>query len=199
MTEKIIRTPDQIAGATLECLLLSYNALTGRPIKRFADRATAERRLEMAMLAAQDATAHAGVPKGTTVIIPRTAEELGHPLYSEELPEDTPAQPDPRVCVCDFGKMVEVLCNGSCELGDKVATQNRKPRATNGRFALVRAKAGGTSKLQPNSVRNAVMQAILVHGEGGVPLAELDLKFPPTARGHIQKLLASGHVECFNE
>jgi len=197
MSEKIIRTPAQIPGATLECLLLSYNELTGRPIKRFADRATAERRLEMAMLAAQDATAHAGVPKGTTVIVPKTAAELGLETVGTEGDEEQEA-PSPRHCSPDWPGMVQNLASGEC--APTMNAPDREPKPQRSRYTMVRAKVGGgTSRLQPNSVRNAVMQAILACGPAGAAMVDLDLKFPPAARGHVQKLLASGHVECFNE
>lgn len=193
MAEKIIRTPDKIAGATLECLLLSYNELTGRPIKMFPDRATAERRLEMAMLGAVDATAHAGVPKGTTVIIPKTAKELGQPLPLSEEEEE----PQPRECKPDWDGMVKKLSDG--EIAKDMAPPAAKPTKARAKFAKVRALTTGTSRLQAASVRNSVFQAIKAAGEPGITLDALDKKFPPTARGHIQKLLASGHVEGFDE
>lgn len=195
MSEKIIRTPEQIPGATLECLLLSYNALTGHPIKRFADRVTAERRLEMAMLAAQDATGHAGVPKGHGRIIPKTAAELG---VTPEPDADCDCDPEPQTpCHCspDWPGMVQSLSNVALATPAPEPTLTRTPHGSGVRF--VRATGAGKSKLQTASVRNAVMQAVLSCGEHGVALADLDTKFPPSARGHVQKLLASGHVEGF--
>lgn len=194
MAEKIIRTPDKIAGATLECLLLSYNELTGRPIKMFPDRATAERRLEMAMLGAVDATAHAGVPRGTTTIVPKTAKELGQPLPAAD-EESEEAQP--RDCKPDWDGMVKKLSDG--EIAKDMVTPTAKPSKARAKFTKVRALTTGTSRLQAASVRSAVFAAIQAAGEPGVTMEALDKKFPPTARGHVQKLLASGHVKGFDE
>jgi hypothetical protein len=61
----IIRTQAQIADATMGDLVETYNALAGKTIKKFESRAIAENKVSNAILAAQDAAGHLGVPKDT--------------------------------------------------------------------------------------------------------------------------------------
>jgi len=61
---KIITQQSDIAEATTEDLVATYNALTGKSIKKFETRAVAEVRVANAMLASADRVGHAGVPKG---------------------------------------------------------------------------------------------------------------------------------------
>lgn len=61
----IITLPARIAEATAADLILTFNALTGCSVESFDSRAIAERRVEMAILAAKDADARTGVPKNT--------------------------------------------------------------------------------------------------------------------------------------
>ena len=61
----ILRSPAKIAEATTADLIATYNALTGKSIKKFSTRAAGEHQVEMAMLAAKDMDGHTGVPKNS--------------------------------------------------------------------------------------------------------------------------------------
>ena len=71
----IIRTQAEIADATTADLVATYNALTGKSIKKFSSRAAGEAQVSNAILAAQDADAHTGVPKHQRAVA-RTPAEL---------------------------------------------------------------------------------------------------------------------------
>lgn len=75
MTQDIIRSAAEIAGASMAQLVATYNAMTGKAIKKFENRTVAERRVEMALLSATDAAGHAGVPHNAKPA-PMTLAEL---------------------------------------------------------------------------------------------------------------------------
>jgi len=81
----IIREQKQIADASPADLVETYNALTGKAIKKFETRAVGERRVEMAMLAAINADGQTGVPKGANGKV-KTAEELAVKAKDKGLP-----------------------------------------------------------------------------------------------------------------
>lgn len=61
----IIRKQNDIAAASNADLVETFNELTGKSIKKFESRAIAEVRVANAILSAQNAAGHVGVPKGT--------------------------------------------------------------------------------------------------------------------------------------
>lgn len=60
----IITTQAQISEASNADLLETYNALTGKAVKKFSSRAAAESQVSNAILGALDKAGHAGVAKG---------------------------------------------------------------------------------------------------------------------------------------
>lgn len=174
----ILRTPDQIADAPTSDLLETYNAMLGKDVKKFSSRAAAERLTEMAMLSAQDATGHLGVPPNTKRVTPKTAKERG------EKPE---AEPAPM-----FKQLIEAGKNAA------PPPAPRTPRTTIELVAL--APGEPTASLRPNSERSAVyieVQRIAAKGKP-VAVAALEEALRSTVagsiRGHLQKLLASSHI-----
>jgi hypothetical protein len=61
---KLITNAKDIATAETADLVFTYNELEGKSIKKFESRSTAERRTEMAILAAKDRAGHRGVKVG---------------------------------------------------------------------------------------------------------------------------------------
>jgi hypothetical protein len=160
----------------------------------------------MAMLAAVDRTAHAGVPKGTAQIIPKTAKELGYKPPKGEVEADAPDVPavaedgppyasDARHATADWPRMCADLSHNCVK---DVAPPKPAPLRRD-KMVWAIATNSGTSKLQAKSVRAGVMAAIAASPLGLVRIADLDDKFLGQARGHVQKLLAVGHVRVLTE
>ncbi len=63
--EEIIRSQAEIAGASTQVLVNTYNQLTGKQIKKFENRSIAENKVANAILSAAMEAGHLGVPKGT--------------------------------------------------------------------------------------------------------------------------------------
>lgn len=63
---KLITNQNDIADATTEDLVHTYNELEGKSIKKFESREVAERRVANAILAATDRAGHRGVKVGET-------------------------------------------------------------------------------------------------------------------------------------
>ena len=59
----ILRNQSEIPEASTADLIETYNAMTGKSIKKFSTRAAAESQVSNAILSAQDAAGHAGVKK----------------------------------------------------------------------------------------------------------------------------------------
>ncbi len=93
MAPNILRRAADIPSATTADLVATYNAYSATPVKRFENRAVAERRVEMALLAAIDRTGHAGVPANTTVVVPKTNDEMAPASPKPEPPQPNPPAP----------------------------------------------------------------------------------------------------------
>jgi hypothetical protein len=211
MTDDIIRDQSKIADASTADILRSYNALTGENVARFSTRTAGERRLAMAILAAQDRTAHAGVPFGTAKIEPKTSEELTGRRGGDSAPaEDAPAtaqdapgaapddatQADPSANPFKPGTMAHGLW-----LAADVASKRSKPAkmTTPGasrppKVMAVQATFAGKSKCQPDSRRRAVLDFVQGLPEKAATVEQIEAHFAEeNVRTHIQKLVAVDH------
>jgi len=179
----ILRNPNTIATADMADLIETYNALTGNAVERFESRAIAERRTEMAMLAAKDAAGHAGVPRGVEPEV-KTVEELGgnpfpfgsmeHQLYIAA--EASRAENAP--------KRIKAM-----KARELTARPLRTPADK------VRATFTGTSKPQAASIRGQVLRAIQESEGHTVAQADLDAHMGMPTRSFVQKLIEMGHLE----
>ena len=188
-TESILRSAAQIASATSAQLVATYNAMTGKAIKKFENRAIAERKVEMALLSATDAAGHTGVARNT-VPVPMTVEELAakapavavaqalahqdaddgeKPTNNEpEIDLDDPALVDPDVNPFKPGTMSHQLWVATKALQPitrrEVAAKKTKAEraASPGKSKLVGVIAtfAGTSKTQEGSTRAGVLKYI---------------------------------------
>ena len=178
----IIRDRDAVRGAALEDLNHTYRELKGEPgFKGFATRAAAEVQVNMAIMAAQDAAGHAGVPKGTQPPV-LTAQELAtktnpykegtlsHKLH-EEITAQQPITPRPKAV-------------------DKPAAERAK------RLVIKRVMATfmGESKPQAGSIRNQVLNYIQQAENHTCTVEELEEHFKTPVRGYLQKLIEKNHL-----
>lgn len=179
-TVTILRDAKQIAAAPTAQLVATYNALTGKAIKKFENRAIAERKVEMALLSAQDAAAHTGVPANTA---PR-------PLTFAELAEAKAAKFRP-------GSLAEKLAAEVAQqkpiqpLPKKTVTAAATPRVV---IVAVRATFAGESRCQVGSKRAAVLKKVQDSPEHTATVDALDKYFEFSTRGHLQKLLEKRHL-----
>ncbi len=192
----ILTNATQIPDAATADLLETYNALTGESVKKFASRAVGQRRVEMAMLAAIDRSAHAGVPVGvapTPKPWPGVAPIESKPAEPEFVPDEkfafdeNPFKP---------GTLAHGLWNttNSQKPIERAATQKR-PRGAKPQFQSVWATGAGVSKPQPGSVRAAVLKHITEQPNKTCSLEALDAAFKMPTRGYVQKLLEKNHLK----
>lgn len=223
MTQDIIRTQAEIAEATMPVLVATYNAMTGKEIKKFENRAVAERRVAMALLSATDAAGHAGVKPGEKPM-PKTVDEIAVKTGKKPFPkpedydlgvavvEGGPtkkaiggeAQPDevdttaaPTVNPFKPGQLGHDLWDAvkAAEPIAKRQKAERKPRTEGAQILLaVRATGAGKSRVQEGSVRAAVLAYVTAAENKTVTIAAMDHHFGHPTRGYVQKLLEKEHL-----
>lgn len=175
----IIRNRDAIRSASLEDLNHTYRELKGEPdFKGFTQRAAAEVQVGMAIMAAQDAAGHAGVPKGSLPPV-LTAQELAaktnpykegtlsHAL-KEAVDKQTPIEPRPKKAEAPANKRMVIK--------------------------RVMATFDGGSKPQAGSIRNQVLQYIQAAENHCCTVEELEAHFKQPVRGYLQKLIEKNHL-----
>jgi hypothetical protein len=190
----IIRDAAAIAAADTADLVETYNALTGKSIKKFENRATAERRVEMAIMAAKDADGHTGVPKGAegkaldraAIVEKAAAKGIPTPPALDE--EDPKFEP---------GSLADQL-NKAAAAAKPIAPREkaeRKPGApAKQSIYAVQATFKGTSKPQAGSVRNNILVHIQNADRSAITIEALDKHFELNSRGYVQKLLEKDHL-----
>lgn len=178
---KIIRDRSAVAGATLEDLNHTYRALKGDPgFKGFSTRAAAEVQVGMAIMSAQDAAGHAGIPKGAQPPVLTAAElaaktnnpykegTMSHKLHAA-IQQQQPIEPRPKA-------------------------SPTTPAAKRTIINRVMATLAGDSKPQVGSVRNQVLVFIQQCENHCCTVAELEAHFQRPVRGYLQKLIEKNHL-----
>lgn len=178
----ILRDRAALSTASLDDLNHTYRALKGDPgFKGFTTRAAAEVQVGMAIMAAQDAAGHAGVPKGTQPPVLTAAElaaktnpykegTLSHRLH-EEIAQQQPITPRPKA-------------------------EDKPPAERSKRLVIHRVMATfmGESKPQAGSIRNQVLLYIQAAENHTCTVAELEEHFKTPVRGYLQKLIEKNHL-----
>lgn len=174
----IIRDRDAVRGASLEDLNHTYRQLKGEPaFKGFTNRAAAEVQVQMAIMAAQDAVAHAGVPKGVRpeALTPREIATnnpykegtMSHELH-KAVSAQQPIEPRPK----------------------KVDNPAQKRMV----IKRVMATFAGDSKPQAGSLRNQVLTYIQGCENHVCTVEDLEAHFQQPVRGYLQKLIEKNHL-----
>ena len=189
----ILRTQQEVTESTpMADLLETYNALTGKSIKKFESRAVAQQRVKMAILAAEDAAGKAGVRKGEK---PRAA------TVAELADKAAGKTTEPRSPMTD---MASSLTNPypagslSAQLRDKankalpIGERKSSPRV---KFTRVVPTFAGESKPNPKSDRARVLEFIQQH-KAGVDVAAIERHFGMPCRGFLQKLAEKNHIKA---
>jgi hypothetical protein len=204
--EEIIRSQDQVQQASMNSLVITYNALTGKNIKKFENRSIAETRVAMAIMSAKDAHGHLGLNKGeeAKVLTLKEREELaaskGKPLPAVDPSLNDADAPNYEAMEAEADEQANTAAvEQPIEAPTKPVAGKKKAATGGGRKAKamtggVKATFAGKSKPREDSVRGQVLAAIQAAPNATISYAELEKKFGPAARGCVFKLLEKEHI-----
>lgn len=190
----ILTKQEQIAEASTTDLVETYNALTGKAIKKFENREIAMRRCEMAMLSAKDADGHTGVPKGSDTQV-RTRAEIVDKAESKGVP--VPPALDEEEVKFEPGSLADQLSKAAKAAKPITPREKVKPAAGAPKKEApyaVQATYKGTSTPQAGSVRNNVLLKVQASKHCAITIADLDKHFEQPTRGYVQKLIEKNHL-----
>lgn len=209
----IIRKQEDVAAASTADLLESYNAFTGKDIKKFASREAGEAQTARAIMSAEDAAGKLGVKKGakpvamTVAELAAAAEAKGKPhATAAEAQEAAPAPAPAKSLRASLKAQAMGEPNKAKAKPAKKETAGRAPKVA---YVEV-VPEGGRSKMQPGSIRRAIMDAILGKAKSAkavavvgrddkvkvVSIDELQEDHREPVRGHVLKLIFEGHVRA---
>ena len=181
----LIRDRHAVFNAPLDDLNHTYRELRGEPHHPgFKDRSAAQVQVQMAIMAAEQVVAHAGVPVGADPVA-KTVAELGHNPYAEgtmshrlheEIAAQSPITPRPKAAA--------------------LPVEQRPARVT---IRAVRATFAGTSRPQAGSVRAAVLKHVQDAPDHTCTVEALEQHFQQPVRGYLQKLVEKGHLAIVEE
>lgn len=208
----IIRHRKDVPTASTADLLESYNAYTGKSIKKFSSREAAETQTSNAIMAAEDAAGKLGVKKGAKPVAmtaaeldaARAAKAMGAEVLSKPTGSAQAAtKPEPK------GKSLREKLSAKA-VGEpnkgKAKPQKKEPGAGRApKVTHVKLLPDGRSKMQAGSQRRGVYDAIvgaaakskIRAADGVTPLVNVDAlqdDFHSPIRGHILKLIFEGRI-----
>ena len=203
----IIRKQSEIADATTDVLVATYNALTGKAIKKFSSRAAGERQVEMAMLAAQDNDAHTGIPKESEpkVITVAEAEVKAHEKGFHFEPATEPESDtsgDVARLVFEPGSLADQLDKATIRSAPIVPRAKKaptEPTVARQTLMFVRETGEGKTKVQSTSTRGAILALMGAQPGAVFSVAKLDAAMGRNTKGFLQKLIESSHLTPCDE
>jgi hypothetical protein len=211
----ILRNRKEITSETPTAdLLETYNAMTGKEIKKFSSRAAAESQTAAAIMAAEDASGKLGVKKGQKPVAmtfaeleaARAAKASGaESQQAAKSASGATAEPKAKATPKPAPKATSLRAS----LAGKAQAAPNAPRPKSvkkaegeGRAPKVcyveLVKGGGRSKMQEGSQRRAVFEKICAmkseSPKSPVNVDDVQEKFHSPVRGHILKLIFEGHL-----
>jgi hypothetical protein len=182
----IIRTQNEIADASTAVLVATYNALTGKSIKKFSSRGAGESQVANAIMAAQDRAGHLGVPKGAAPVAITVAEE------SAKTTQEPAAVSPPKSLRAKLAMAAgDASPNKSKPKAERSASAPRKT------LTAVVSTGRGKFRLQAASLRGQIMAFVGAYGAGkAVPMDAIVAKFEERARGAVRLLMDRDHLEA---
>lgn len=183
----ILRDMNAVRDAARGVLETTYRAFSGRVEPVGCPDAALRTLTELAMLRAQNAAGHLGVPNGSAAPF-LTYEELLQKGF--DLNKDDP-NPFP------MGSMAHGLFVAARNM-DAIKPRERRRSETaveRKRILSVRKTAGGTTKLQAGSARKLIMQFVEAQTAAVVSLTDIEAALGIPVRGHVQKLIETNHLE----
>lgn len=176
----IIRDRNAVLHASLEDLNHTYRELRGEPAHPgFKDRAAAQVQVQMAIMAAEQVVAHAGVPVGSEPVA-KTVAELGHNPYKEG--------------TISHRLHDEIAAQAPIARRPKKAEAPADPANKRVVIRAVRATFAGTSRPQAGSVRRAVLDYVQKAPNATATVEALEEHFQQPVRGYLQKLIEKNHL-----
>jgi hypothetical protein len=175
----ILRDKSAVQGASMEDLNHTFRALRGEPDHPgFTNVDAARTQVQMAIMAAEDAAGHVGVPPNTR---PRakTVAELGHNPYVP-------------------GSMSHAL-HAAVHAQHPIVPRARWAVQPRVKFSRVRATFAGTSRPQAGSVRAAVLAYVQAAPDNCCTVEALEKHFAQPVRGYLQKLIEKNHLTPVTE
>lgn len=195
MNAKVCRTQDELLDATDADLVETYNALTGKSVLDFASREVAQAQCSMAILAAQDAAAHRGVPKGTRTPPTATVEELGGTSAAQQLELPIGAATlNPHPPESKSARLWEAAKEQTPIAPRPRAEKRAAPSEPRKRAAKFQATGAGVTKLNPASLRCGALRWIEKQPDQTVTMDALRKEFGAAASGYVNKLLGGQHI-----
>lgn len=216
----ILRSASEIASASMADLIETYNHFAEKPVKKFENRTVAARRVEMTLMAATDRAGHAGVKPGEAPKPMTVAEAEAKKAANAPKPEAvaTPAANVAENAAKTAEEATEAVAEtnpypaGSkrAELWERVrkspkpvqrppVVQREAGAPRSAKVTAVKLTGAGRTKLQASSVRAAVLSGIVTLAaeteDGRVTIEALAKHCGVEVRGHVQKLIVTGHVE----
>lgn len=190
----VLTSQKQIQEASTADLVETYNALTGKSIKKFASRAAGETQVANAILAAEDRAGHAGVAKGEKPPAKPLAEDAPKPAKGEKIAK--------ALAKIDPAAPAKLSKKAKAEAAAEAPKSGRK--AT---YEFVRMTAPDTKRRpQPDSMRTKVLNALqtldakmkadkVPPAKRVISIADLSKHVEFNARSFVHKLAFQGWCE----
>lgn len=208
---QIIREQKEISGASTAVLIATYNALTGKNIKKFYSRAAGESQVSNAILGAKDAAGKLGVPKGTNGST-LTAKELAaaksgagskpEAAKAEAPKAKAPGKPSLRAKLAAKAGTAEPNKGKPKVVRKATEDGSRAPRL----LAVTFSANPSGARLNTGSIRSEIaawmnkrIERAKEKGEEKPEQVSVDdviKKFGPQGRQALQKMIMLGHLDA---
>lgn len=192
----LLKNQDETVDAKMADLVETYNTLTGKSIKKFESIEVGRARVCNAMLVAQDAAGHAGVPKGTDpakLEMPAIVAGTTKPQPTEKEPEMATTKKKPAAKKAAPAKKTKPTPKAA----KKPTPKASKPAAkASGRVVYTRVRLSEPAtprRPQANSKRSVVLAALRKRKEATLDQLSTDVGFD--VRAYMHKLVEVGWAE----
>lgn len=220
----ILRNQNEVVGASSADLVETYNALTGKSIKKFENRSLAETRVAAAIMSAENAAGHAGVAKGAEPVaktkaelkaekarkadpreqlkkahFPEVPKSIKETQETEFTPDDTCEETEnpykPGTLSFQLWEACKAAKVAEPERKLKVKSESKEKAVRAPKYTYVVATGEGTSKLQEASSRAKILAFINKHPKGTqVSIEAISKHMGIDARGPLKKMLDRNHI-----
>lgn len=184
MKGRVLRAQRDIPAATEADLVATVEAMTGAAptAPQLASRGGLESAASMAILEAENAAGHLGVPKGAR---PRAMTLDERIARARERGETAPIR-----------AAVREAAEGRPHAPRGLLPEREERAGRRAEAVLPAPPLPNQPRLQAASERRRVFTAVQTRSRDGTPtrVATLVEQFGPAARGHVRKLIQSGHL-----
>ena len=175
----LIRSQADVQAASMEDLVYTHNALRGESVETFDSLDAARVRVRLDILASENVVAQRGLAPGQRPVA-KTIAELG----------DNPYKPG----TMSHELHAAIQAQTPIERRPRQSEQPPEKREARKVVHAVRATFAGVSRVQPTSVRGAVLKAAQDAPNATITIADLERQLNQPVRGYIQKLMELNHL-----